>query len=381
MSLEIIPVRNRAQFHQFVSFPWQVYQDDPFWVPPLYHERLAFFNQKRNPFFTHADGEYYLAQREGQVVGTVAAIINHRYIEFQKEKAAFFGAFEILTDSDAGKTLLETAGNWARQRGAERIYGPATFSTNDECGLLIDGFESAPVMMMTYNPEYYVSVIESAGFVKAMDLWAWLFDAKELYPDLQIPERLNRLCRRVQERYHLSFRNIDMSQWPQEVERVKKIYNHAWEENWGFVPLTDAEIEHLANSLKPIIQPELALFVEVDGHPVGFALNLPDVNQPLLRIRPGPSLFSSYLSGLRLLRHKFETNLVRNFALGVIPEFRRRGVDALLYTETMRRAFELGYYLAEASWILENNDRMNRPIAALGGKVYKSYRIYEKELA
>jgi GNAT superfamily N-acetyltransferase len=379
MGIQIEKVETKKQLRQFVKTPWKVYENDPNWVPWLYFERLDFFNKKKNPFFEHAEADYFLARRDGEVAGVIAAILNHRHNEFQQENVAHFGVFEVLEDREAALALLETAEDWARRRGTERILGPMSLSTNDECGTLIEGFGMPPTVLTTYNPPYYVDFLAQAGYAKAMDLLAWHSTVDNVLNNL--PAKVERIVNRVRDRYQLTIRPINMQDWDGEIARIKKIYNSAWERNWGFVPMTDAEIEHLAQNLKMILDPELVFMVEKNGQAVGFSITLPDVNQPLRRIRPGPSLIGSYLAAARLYLRRYDTDLVRVLALGVVDKYRARGVDALLYYETARAAARRGYERTEASWILETNDMMNRPIQMLGGEVYKKYRIYEKELA
>jgi GNAT superfamily N-acetyltransferase len=378
MSLDIERVSNEKQLKAFIRVPWTVYQNDENWVPWLYFERLDFFNKKENSFFEHAEADYFIARRDGQAVGTIAAVLNHRYNEFQQTNVAHFGAFEVVQDREAALALLETATEWARHRGVEKLVGPMTFSTNDECGTLIEGFDRPPVVMMTYNPPYYPTFLEAAGFHKEMDLLAWIAELEEVVKNM--PSKVARVVNKVRDRFKLQIRPLRLDDWEREVALVKRIYNSAWERNWGFVPMTDLEIEHLADNLKLILDPAVVFMVEQEGEAVGFALTIPDVNQPLGRIRPGPSLLSSYLGVARMYLNRYETDMVRVLALGVIEKYRGRGVDALLYYDTVRAAYEQGYRWVEASWILETNDMMNRAIAMLGGKVYKRYRMYEKEV-
>jgi GNAT superfamily N-acetyltransferase len=292
---------------------------------------------------------------------------------------AHFGAFEVMNDREAALALLDAATQWARERNADQLVGPVTFSTNDEAGTLVEGFASPPVILMTYNPPYYPEFLEAAGFQKAMDLLAWLADLKKINEEM--PDKVKRVVGKVRERYDLAIRPVDLRKWDAEVAQIKKVYNSAWERNWGFVPMTDPEIEHLANSLKTILDPALVFMVEHKGETVGFSLTVPDVNQPLRRIRPGPSRLSSYLAAARVYLNRYKTDMVRVIALGVVEKFRGHGVDALMYYETVRAGRERGYRWAEASWILENNDMMNRAIRLMGGEIYKRYRVYEKALA
>lgn len=378
MRVEIERVTSEKQLKTFIRVPWSVYAEDEKWVPWLYFERLDFFNKKKNAFFEHAEADYFIARRDGRAVGTIAAILNHRYNEFQQSNVAHFGAFEVLDDEEAALALLEAATKWARARGVEKLVGPMTFSTNDETGTLIEGFDSPPVVMMTYNPPYYPDFIEAAGFHKAMDLYAWIADLEALVEHM--PEKVERVVNKVRDRFKLEIRPVRLDKWDEEVAQIKRIYNSAWERNWGFVPMTDAEIEHLAENLKLILDPAVVFMVEHEGEAVGFSLTIPDVNQPLVRIRPQPSLLSSYLGVARMYLNRYKTDLVRVLALGVVAKYRGRGVDALLYYDTVRKAHEQGYRWAEASWILESNDMMNRAIALMGGEIYKRYRVYEKEV-
>ena len=381
MSLTIERVQTDKQLRQFIKVAWDVYRDDPDWVPWLYFERLEFFDKKKNPFFEHAEADYFIAFRDGRAVGTIAAILNHRHNQFHNENVAHFGVFEVLNDREAALALLDTAAEWGRQRGAERLQGPMNLSTNDECGTLIEGFHMPPVLLMTYNPPYYVDFLNAAGFEKAMDLLAWKIDLAEVSAPGKIPPKVVRVAQKAQERHNLVVRPVNLKDWDAEVARIKNIYNNAWEKNWGFVPMTDGEIERLAEGLRPILDPRLIFMCEKqDGEPVGFSLSTPNVNEPLGRARPGASVIGSYIGAARMILNKRKADWIRVIALGVVQAYRARGVDALLYYETAKVAYTAGYKWAEASWILETNDMMNRGIELFSGKVYKKYRIYEKRL-
>jgi GNAT superfamily N-acetyltransferase len=380
MSIEIERVENKKQLREFIKVPWAVYKDNPYWVPWLYFERLDFFDKTKNPFFEHAEADYFIARREGRPVGTIAAILNHRHNEFHDENIAHFGIFELLDDPEAAEALLDTACGWARDQGTDKILGPANFSSTLEWGMLFEGYDLPPAILMPYNPPYYNDFVEAAGFTKAMDLLAWNNNMVERLQPGGLPDKLIRVVNKVKDRYRLTIRPADMKDWENEVGRLKKIYNSAWEKNWGFVPLTESEFDLIEHELKPIIDPRIVFFVERDGEPVGFSLSLPDVNQILHKIRPGPSVISSYIGAGRMLLSKRKTDRIRVFAFGVIEEFRGKGVDGLMYYETSKKSVPCGYRWAEASWILENNDAMNRPIKLLGSEIYKRYRVYEKEL-
>ncbi|OGO16657.1 MAG: hypothetical protein A2Z14_09915 [Chloroflexi bacterium RBG_16_48_8] len=378
--LTISTVENKDDLMTFITFPWKVYKDNPYWVPPLISEREAFLDVNHNPFFQHAKAKYFLARRNGEIVGTVAAFTNDLYNEFQETNVGFFGFFEVLEDREAAETLLDTAVDWVRKAGHDSIIGPAQFSTNDEVGLLIDGFEDLPRILMTYNPPRYQSYIEGAGFQKAMDLWAYALDIARFREHM--PEKLIRVTEKVRERKNFIVRKIRMKEFSQEVDRIKPIYNKSWERNWGFVPMTDAEFDKLAKDLKPLLDPNVVIIVEQDGEAIGFGLSLPDLCQPLRLAYPRPGK-NEMLTTVKLAWHwkvRHQVDWLRVFALGVLPEYRGTGVDALMYIETAKEAIKRGYKWAEMSWILENNDMMNRSIKMLGGKVYKTYRMYEKQV-
>ena len=379
--LTLTTVEDNKDLMKFISFPWKVYKDDRYWVPPLISERKEFLDPDENPFFEHASARYFLARRNGEVVGTIAAFTNELYNQFQETNVGFFGFFEVLEDPEAAEALLSTAVDGVRAAGHESSIGPAQCSTNDDGGLLIDDFDDLPRILMTYNPPRYQSYIERAGFQKAIDLWAYALNVEEFHHHM--PEKLIRVTEKVREKKDLRIRKIDMKHFDDEVDRFKKIYNQSWAKNWGFVPLTDAEINKLAEQLRPLLDPDIVVMVEKeDGEPVGVGLSLPDLNMPLRLAYPRPGQ-SETLTMLKLAWHwkvRRKVDWLRVFALGVMPEYRGLGVDALMYIETAKAAFKRGYKWAEMSWILENNEMMNRSIQMLGGKVYKTYRMYEKRV-
>jgi GNAT superfamily N-acetyltransferase len=378
--LTISRVASESDLTAFITFPWTVYRGDPYWVPPLLSERHSFLDPQHNPFFQHARADYFLARRGGQVVGTIGAFTNRLYNEIHETNDGFFGFFEVLDDPEAAAALLKTAEDWARTAGHTNLIGPAQFSTNDELGLLIDGFDDPPRILMTYNPPRYRGYLEAAGYQKAMDLWAYALPISEFKN--YVPEKLLRVVDKVKQRGKWRIRTMEMKHFDREVELVKKVYNKSWEKNWGFVRMTDAEFEKLAENLHQFIDPELAVIVEHDGEVAGFGLSLPDLNEPLLKAYPRPGT-PEWWTMARLAWHwkvRGGMKWLRVFALGVLPEYRGSGVDALMYMETAQRAIPKGYQRAEMSWILENNLMMNRAIQFLGGEVYKTYRMFQKPL-
>ena len=379
-SLVIKSVETTEDRKALLSFPWTVYKDDPFWVPPIFSERMHFTDPEKNPFFQHAEAQFYLALRGEEIVGTIAVFTNHRHNEYQNENIAFFGFFEVLEDYEAAEQLFKTAEAWAKEKGHTALRGPAQWSTNDECGLLVDGFDDRPRILMTYNPSYYVEYIEKLGYKYARDLWAYQLGVKE-FMDI-IGERLDKLTTRILERKNITIRNLDMKKYAEEVNKVKLLYNNAWSQNWGFVPMTDPEFDQLANDLHDIIDPDLVFLAEKDGKTVGFSLTLPDLNEPLHLAYPKPNTPEWWTMAKLVWQWKIRRKVswIRAFALGVIPEYRELGIDALFYFKTAQAALKKGIKMVEMSWILDNNDSMNRPIIAMGGEVYKTYRYYEKDL-
>ncbi|NIS83119.1 MAG: GNAT family N-acetyltransferase [Anaerolineales bacterium] len=378
--VRITAVQNEDERMEFIHFPWQVYRDDPYWVPPLISERKAFHDPKENPFFERARVEYFIARRNGKAVGTIAAFTNDAYNEFQNTNVGFFGFFEVLDDPEAAVALLSAAENWARQAGHDSIIGPEMFTTNDEVGLLVDGFDDVPRILMTYNPPRYMEYLENAGFQKAMDLWAYSIKLDDFMQNL--PEKLVRVVEKVKARRKLTIRTLRMKEFDEEVMRFKHVYNRSWERNWGFVPLNDAEIDYIAKGLKQILDPDLVLFLEHEGEVVGAGLSLPDLNAPLRLAYPRPGV-PEIFTMLKLFWHwkiRPKQKWMRAWALGVLPEYRGRGIDAMLYLVMAQQAARKGYKWVEMSWTLETNDMVNRSVRLLGGELYKTYRLYEKRL-
>ena len=378
--LQVKAVKGEGELKKFITFPWEVYRDDPYWVPPLISERLEFLNPEENPFFEHARVEYFMAWRGEKIVGTIAAFTNDYYNTFQDVNIGFFGFFEVLDDHEAASALLARAEQWVREAGHESIMGPAQFSTNDEAFLLVDGFNDSPRALMTYNPQRYMSYLDTAGFEKAKDVWAYRSDLKELVGNL--PPKLVRVTEKIKERRKLTIRPMSMKDYDAEVELFKLVYNSSWERNWGFVPFTDPELDKLAKDMKMFIDPDLILFVEYEGEVIGASLTLPDINQPLRLAYPRPGT-PEVFTLLKLIWHwkvRKHVDWVRVIALGVLPEFRGVGVDALMYIETAKTAARKGYSMGEGGWVLEDNDMMNRPMKMLGAEVYKTYRMYQKHV-
>lgn len=370
-AVRVVPVRDRRDLKRFLKLPWRIYQNDPCWVPPLLFDQKQLLNRRKHPFHQHAEVEYFLAWRGDGAVGRIAAIVNRQYVQFHEEAIGFFGFFESINDTEVATALLRTAEQWVADRGMQQMRGPMNFSTNEECALLIDGFDSAPTVMMSYNPTYYPQLLEGSGYVKAKDLLAYLVDGT-----VPPPPRLVNGVERLLQRQHIVIRPFNRKRFQQEVESLTTIYQSAWERNWGFVPMTKAEVDNFAEQMWWVANPNLCLLAELDGEAIGFALALPDYNQAL-RYMNG-RLFPFGL--LKFLWYRRKISTARTLILGLKPGFRRRGIDAMLYLRLWQEAPQNGYPLVECSWILEDNWDMRRALERMGGRLYKTYRVYEKKL-
>jgi hypothetical protein len=366
--LHIEEVRNQQDLMTFIRFPWKIYPGDRYWVPPLIKDQLQKFNPK-HPFRSHSEMILFLAYQGKEVAGRIAGIIDQSFIEFHQEKTGYFGFFESIQDSEVTGLLLSGVKDWLRGHGMEKMIGPMNPSTNDECGLLIEGFDSSPCLMMPYNPSYYPSLLEGFGLTKAMDLYAYWLDQSFFLFD-----RLDRITESLKKREpQLWVRALNLRDFDHELRIIKEIYNQAWSKNWGFVPMTEAEIDDLAKNLKPLVVSDLVLFGYWDDEPVGFSVSLPDYNEVLKRLNGRLGL----LGLLKFFYFSKKIRTVRIMLLGVKHAFQKRGVEGLLYYETFKRGINKGYFRGECSWILEDNLLMQRGLEAMGGKRYKTYRVYE----
>jgi GNAT superfamily N-acetyltransferase len=336
----------------------------------------ALLSRSKNPFFEHADAEYFLAERDGAVVGRIAAISNRLHNETHGDRVGFFGFFECIDDQTVADALFQAAGDWCRALGHDTLRGPASFSVNDECGLLVDGFDTPPTLMMPHNPRYYISLIERGGFAKAKDLWVYQGGTEEAY--VPVPERLARATELIRQRQGITLRPLNMKDFEGEVERIKELYNTAWEKNWGFVPMTEHEIDHLAEQFKPVVIPELVPMAEKDGKLIGFGIVLPDLNVVFRSNRSG-RLFPVIIRLLWALKMK-KIRRARILLLGVVPAYQGKGVDAILYHWIWTKSAEQKIYWGEAGWILEDNPAMNAGLEKMTFRVYKTYRLYDKRL-
>ena len=370
--MRICPVQTRKDLAVFINLPYQLYRHDPVWVPPLRDEQRGQFDPKRNPLLDHCEWQLFLLENNGKVIGRIAAFIDLLAIDFWKERVGLFGYYECASDPAAARTLLEAARDWLRERHCTSMRGPWTF-VSQEWGLVVEGFTPSPVVMAPYNPPYYASHFASFGLEKVKDLLCWYVSAAEGY---QVPERILRLTDAVQKRYKVNIRQLDMQRYDQEVKIIIELANSTIIDNWGFSPVTEAEVQAMARDMKPVIQSKGVLFAEdADGRPIGFAITLPDVNTLLkgLNGRLFPFGFIKLLLGIPRLRR------YRMFALGVVPEYQGKAVDSLLYRAMHETLYAPDTWM-EINYVLEDNWPMVNAIKKLGCVPHRRYRVDELKI-
>jgi GNAT superfamily N-acetyltransferase len=377
MTVEVRPVDSRATMSTFVKLPWHLYRNEPNWVAPLLMDLKKRLDQKKNPFFKHADAQYFLAYRDGRAVGRISAHVDRNFNEFQDNKWGLFGWFECEDDPEATRALLDAAEKWLRERDRDRMVGPMDFTTNDECGLLIEGHEHPPIILCPWHHSYYQRIFEQdIGMEKAMDLYMW-----SLYVDKRenVHPAIWEMADKLESEHGIVCRNFRKKELQAEVGRFLDVYNAAWERNWGFVPLTEEEVRHMAKDLKPVLDENWAMVAERKdtGEVVGAALTLPDFNQVLAKLN-GRLLPFGWLTALR---EKSKIDAVRVFALGVKPEYQHTGVAARFYQMHFDAAERTPQKGGEMGWILEVNKPMNRAMEGMGGEIKRRYRMYERVLS
>jgi hypothetical protein len=377
--IQIKRVQSPAEWETFIGFPFEIYRDDPHWVPPLRIAVKELLDVRKNPFFKHATMAPFLAYRDQKCVGRILGVIDDRHIEFHQEQTGFFGFFEAIDDVEVAKALFLEVTKWAKERGMTNLRGPVNPSTNHECGLLVEGFDDSPQVMMTYNPPYYAQLFEACGLSKCKDLFAYNIDGSRV----KFADRLVAQAERLKKGGQVTFRTVRMNDFKNEIKLIQEIYNDAWEHNWGFVPMTPEEFDHMGKEMKPIVDPELLLIAEVRGEPAAFGLALPDVNQAIKKVRNGKLLpfgIFKLLWNLKGPGRRSTINRCRILTLGIKKAYRNYGIGPLLYTEYFKRGPGNGYPIGEASWILEDNVPMNRAAQMMCGERAKVYRIYDKAL-
>lgn len=371
MSIQVDCVRSKKDWKDFLYLPWNIYKGNQYWVPPLLSEVKETLDNQRNPFWKHARREVFLARKDGKPAGRIVAIVDDNHNNIHQEKTGFFGFFECINEYTVAQSLYDIAKKWCKINGMDTLRGPVNPSMNDECGLLIEGFDKPPTVMMPYTQPYYLELVERYGFQKAKDLYALLKKSED-----GIPERIQRIVEVTKKKTGVKIRPFNMRYFDRDAQILKEIYNSAWEKNWGFVPMTDKEMDLTAKKLKQFAEPELILFAEIDDKSVGVSVTIPDINQVIKELngRLGP------IEILKFLYYKRKINGVRSLIGGVKKEYRNTGIISVLYYETEKVAARLGYKWCELGWNLEDNDLINKFDLAIGGKIYKKYRIYEMKI-
>ena len=370
MHVKVRRASNNADLKKFIKLPWSIYRGDPNWVPPLILDMKTKLNRSKYPYFEHSEAEFFIAEREGKVCGRIMATVNSNHNNFHEENIGFFGFFECIDDQECANALFDAAVDYLRGKKVDLMRGPANFSSNDDWGLLINAFDSSPMVMMTYNPPYYIDLIKTYGFKKVMDVYAYWENTHE------VNEKIDRIGAKIMKRARINIRTISMKNFWSEVDKIREVYNSAWSKNWGFVPMTKNEFEHIAKDFKMIIDPDFVFIAEENDRPVGFCLALPDINQALKMINGRLMPFGLF----KLLYYKKRIKTVRVITMGVIPKYLKRGIDAAFYYKSVETARNKGVAGGEFSWVLETNDMMNRAAVNMGAEAYKTYRLYDFQL-
>lgn len=367
MAVAVRPIQLPGDASAFIDVWFRLYAGDPHWVPPLRFERKEFLDPAQNPYFGVSRVQCFIASKDGKDVGTISAQVDHKYQE-QHPGVGFFGFYEFPDDPEVSAALFAAAADWLRAQGMTRAEGPYNFNSNHECTLLVDGFDSDPLVMMVYNPAFYARHYEACGMEKAKDMYAyWLAN------DGPIPDRVGAIADRFEKKHpEVTIRPVDVAKYDEEVQLCLQIYNDAWAENWGFVKLTDQEFLKVAKGLRPMVDPRYCYFAFVNGEIAGFSLTLPDYNQVVKPMKGRVFPFGWY----HWLTRPAKVDQIRVFTLGIRQKYQHLPLGAPLYKRTWEAGRQAGVKGAEASWVLEDNVRMRGAIEKMGGKVYKTYRIY-----
>ncbi len=357
---------------RFIDFPYQHYSETESWVPPLRMEVKKLIDTEKNPYFNNAEMALFIAEHNGKMAGRISAVVDHRYNEYHGTKTGHFGFFECIEDQETANLLFRVAGDWLKEKGMKDVLGPASPGMMDTIGLLVDGFDKMPYILMPYNKPYYQKLIEGAGYEPEMDLLAYVVDKDSLSMD-----RINRAIAIVNKRNPgLKVRPVNLKKIKEEVEIVRHIYNEAWKDNWGFLPLTKEELEATAKDFKMILDPKYAHIAEIDGEPVGFSIALPDYNQIFAEMNGKLFPFGIF----KMLFGKKKIDRIRTALMGVLPEHQGKGIDAMLHQKAIENGLANEVYTSELSWVLSSNTNMIRVAERIGGRLDKTYRMYRKKL-
>jgi GNAT superfamily N-acetyltransferase len=372
-SSSIVFVTSKKEKESFIQFPYEHYKHDKYWVAPLLIEQKKLLDTQKNPFYNNAEIALFTAEQNGKPAGRIAAIIDHRFNEYHKRETGFFGFFECTDNQETADQLFQAAEDWLSKKGMQDVMGPANPGMMDEIGILVDGFEKYPSILMPYHKPYYNKLLTGAGYHKEMDLLTYL-----VTQDSVDRSRANRAVEIVKKRLPgIKIRRINLKKIHDEIKIIRAIYNSAWKNNWGYIPLSTEEFESLANDLKTIVDRDFAHIAEIEGKPVGFSVALPDYNQIFRNMNGRLLPFGIF----KILWNKRKINKVRTALMGVVPEYQGRGIDVLLHREAIENGLIRGFYSSEVGWILENNVQMVRVAEKIGGTLEKRYRMYGKKLS
>ena len=380
VTIKSIDPGNKKEIEEFLHLPWKIYvstdgKRNPNWVPPFLPDQRGLLNSTVNPFWHHAKVKLFAAYNDkNEIVGRISASVDDNYNKFWSEKTGFFGWFECINDLSVAQALFAKAEEFLKGEGMTQLRGPSSFTSNDDYfGFLLEGYDSPARIAMTYNPPYYLQLAEKAGYTKAKDLYAWYLSA-----EIELPERILKIAERTMKRERITIRPLNMKRLYEDAAILKELYNKIWEKNWGFVPMTEAEFNYQVKKLKDIVWPDFVVFAEVDGKAIGFNLVVPDVNQALIKMNGELFSLSDPFAVFKFLLTKF--NDTREMAMGVLPEYRKKGLEAILYLDALKTGKKRHVKGGELSWTLEDNIGINSGIEAMGGKIIKKYRIYEKKI-
>jgi len=370
--IEVRPVRTKQDLKAFIMLPFRLYKNDPNWVPPLIGDQKKFFDPRHNGYYDHSEVQLYLAWDGDKVTGRISAHTNTQHNIEHKDRVGFFGFFECEDNLEAADALFQAAVEWNKAKGMDTVRGPMNFSVNEECGLLVDGFDTPPYIMMTHHLPYYEKLLLNSGFHKAKDLYAFSFEVGPL------PEKIERTAQYVMKRNSCTIRTLSKNkkQQKEDIRTVFEIYRKAWQYNWGAVPLTEGELDHLVKTLLPLVEPDLVLIAEVKGEPAGFSLSMPNYNEVLkvMKGRTNPlTLLKAYIKSKHI-------TTARTLTMGVIKEYQNRGIDLVMHYYSFKAGVPKGYKQAEISWVLEDNVMMIREAELFDARIHKTYRIYDIEI-
>ncbi len=379
VTIKTIDLNNKAEVEQFLHLPWKIYvsngKKDPNWVPPFLDDQRSLLSPQKNPYHQHSRNKLFMAFNDkNELVGRISASVDDNFNKFWNDKVGFFGWFECVNDPSVAQALFQEAEKFLKTEGMSSVRGPASFTSNDDYfGFLLEGYDSPARIAMTYNPPYYLPLAEKAGYTKAKDLYAWYLPAAG-----PLPERMVKIAERTMKRERITVRPLDMKNFERDTNLIRELYNKIWEKNWGFVPLTEAEFQYQAKKLKDIIWADFIHIAEVDGKAIGFDLVVKDVNLALIKMDGELFKWSDPFALLKFLFTDY--NDTREMAMGVHPDYRKKGLEVILYLEALKTGIRRKIKGGELSWTLEDNEGINNGITAMGGKIIKKYRIYGKTL-